>query len=154
MKKVTLIRHGQSKFNAGQYKNDSELRDCALTNLGMEQAKGLNYKFDTVVISTLRRARQTYDNSNIKSNNVLYSNLVREQYESSELNYLVGEEIKPETPDQMRQRVREAIKFIKSLPGEHIGIVTHAHFIWYFLEQVGQQPQIVQNTQSISIFLK
>jgi broad specificity phosphatase PhoE len=150
MKKVTLIRHGQSKFNAGEYKSDSELRDCGLTDLGINQAKSLNYVFDTLVISTLKRAKQTFDNSNIKSNNILYNDLVREQRETGELNYLVGEEINPENPDQMRQRVREAINFIKNLPGENIGIISHAFFIWYFLEQIGQQPQIIQNGQSIS----
>lgn len=71
MKKVTLMRHAQSKFNAGHYKTDNELRNCGLTEFGLNQAKSLNQTFDVVVISTLRRAIQTYDNSNIKTPNVL-----------------------------------------------------------------------------------
>ena len=153
MKKVTLIRHAQSKFNAGHYKSEDELRNCGLTEFGMASAKSLNQTFDVVVISTLRRAIQTYNNSNIKTDNVLYSELIREQREDGVLNYLEGEEIVPETPNMVRERAKNAIKFIKSLNYENIGIITHAHFIWYFLEQCGQKPVIIKNTESITFLL-
>ena len=67
MKTVTLIRHAESHFNAGNYKTDEEIRNCRITNLGIQQAKQLNQSFDIVVLSPLKRAMETYLNSNIKT---------------------------------------------------------------------------------------
>lgn len=149
-KKITIIRHAQSKFNAGQFKSDAELLNCPLSDFGKMQAKNLNQTFDVIVISTLKRAMETYLNSNIKTDNVIESHLFREQRETSILNFLEGEEIIPESPDDVRKRAREAIAYIKTLNYENIGIISHAYFIWYFLEQSGQRPGVIQNTQSIT----
>lgn len=150
-KTITLIRHGQSKFNVGQCKNENELRNCELTDVGIQQAKTLNFNFDVCIVSTLKRALQTYICATIKSEIVIHTDLVREQRENTVLNYLVGEEIKPESPDDMRKRVDEAIRYIKTLEHDNIGIVTHAHFIWYFLERCGHKGQILGNACHIKI---
>jgi broad specificity phosphatase PhoE len=151
VKTVTLIRHGQSKFNVGQCKNEDELRNCDLTEVGKVQASTIEGTFDILIVSTLKRAILTYHNSKIQSNNIVYTDLVREQREELSLNYLVGEEIKPESPDDMRKRVKKAIEYVKNLKYENIGIVTHAYFIWYFLEQTGNNPFILQNAKSVTI---
>jgi len=152
-KKITIIRHAQSKFNAGQFKDDSELLNCPLSDFGKMQAKSLNQTFDVIIISTLKRAMETYLNSCIKADNVIESHLFREQRETSILNFLEGEEIIPETPDDVRKRAREAIEYLKTLNYENIGIISHAYFIWYFLEQIGQRPGIIYNTQAITFEL-
>jgi broad specificity phosphatase PhoE len=152
-KKITIIRHAQSIFNCGQFKHDSELLNCPLSDFGKMQAKSLNQTFDVIVISTLSRAMETYLNSNIKADNVIQSHLFREQRETSILNFLEGEEIIPESSDDVRKRAREAIAYIKTLDYENIGIISHGYFIWYFLEQCGQQPIPTHNTQAISFEL-
>lgn len=152
-KKITLIRHAQSKFNCGEFKTDAELLNCPLSEYGKMQATMLNFTFDAIVLSTLKRAIDTYMHSTIKTDNVIMSHLFREQREDSLLNFLENEEIIPESPDDVRKRAREAIEFIRTLDYENIGIVSHGYFIWYFLEQCGQKPISTHNTQSITFEL-
>lgn len=153
MKTITIIRHSQSHFNAGSFKTDEEIRNCRLTEVGIQQAKQLNHSFDVVIVSTLKRALETYLNSNIKCKQLITSDLVREQKEDKPLNYLDFEEIIPENQEDVRKRAREAIELIKSLEYNNIGIVSHGYFIWYFLEQCGQTPQPTCNCQSITFTL-
>ena len=153
MKTITIIRHAESKFNAGLCKTDDELRNCSLTPNGKQQAGNLNQHFDILVVSKLRRAIETYKNSNIEAEQVIFSHLVREHKENHSLNFLEGEEIIPESPDDVRKRAREAIAFLKTLNGDNIGIISHGCYISYFLEQCGQTPQATYNTQSITFSL-
>lgn len=153
MIKITVIRHAQSKHNAGLCKTEDELRNCALSDYGKQQATNLHQKFDILLVSKLRRAIETYKNSNITTEKVIFTDLVREQKENHTLNFLEGEEIIPETPDQVRQRAREAIAFIKELGSSNVGIVSHGFFISYFLEQCGQPMVPTYNTQSITFDL-
>ncbi|QKF94678.1 histidine phosphatase superfamily clade-1 [Fadolivirus algeromassiliense] len=149
MKKITIIRHAQSHFNAGNYKTDEEIRNCRITPYGVEQSKQLHHSFDVLIISPLKRAMETYLNSNIKCRQLIMSELFREQKEDKPLNYLDFEEIKPESPEDARKRAREAIEFIKTIKSDNIGIISHGCFIWYLLEQVGQPPQPTHNCQAI-----
>jgi len=148
VKTVTIIRHGQSKQNAGQCKNNDELRNCALSDFGKEQAKKLEQNFDVVLVSPLRRAIETYENSNIKTDNLIHSDLFREHREHNLSEFLENEEIIPE--HDVRQRARDAFAFIKELNYNNIGIVTHLCFSWYLLEQCGQPVISLENTQSIT----
>ncbi len=148
MKTVTIIRHGQSKQNAGQCKNDDELRNCALSDVGKEQSKNLNQNFDVVIVSPLKRAIETYENSNIKAGNVIYSDLFREHREHNLSEFLENEEVIPEI--NVRQRAQNAFQFLKELNFNNIGIVTHLCFSWYLLEQCGQPISSLENTQSIT----
>ena len=115
MKTITIIRHAQSKFNAGEYKTEEEIRNCRLTNYGVEQAKQLNHSFDLLVLSPLKRAFETYVNSNIKCKQLTISELVREQLDGRPLNFLDLEEVKSESSDEVRKRAREAVEYIKQL---------------------------------------
>ena len=152
-KRITIIRHAQSIFNAGEFKTDAELLNCPLSEFGKMQAKSLNQQFDIIVLSPLKRAIDTYMNSNIKANETTFSHLFREQRENSLLNFLEGEEIVPESPDDVRKRAREAIEYLKTLDYQNIGIISHGYFIWYFLEQCGQPTHPIYNTQSITFEL-
>lgn len=150
MKKITIIRHAQSQFNAGNYKTDEEIRNCRLTPLGIEQAKNLNNSFDVIIVSPLKRALETYLNSGIKTRQLIVSDLFREQKEDKPLNYLDFEEVEPENSETIRKRAIEAINFIKNLDSDNIGIISHGCFIWYFLEQIGMPPKPTYNCQEIS----
>ena len=153
MKTITIIRHAQSKFNAGEYKTEEEIRNCWLTNYGVEQAKQLNHSFDLLVLSPLKRAFETYVNSNIKCKQLTISELVREQLDGRPLNFLDLEEVKSESSDEVRKRAREAVEYIKQLESNNIGIISHGCFIWYLLEQFGQPPIGTSNCQSITFNL-
>ena len=149
MKKITIIRHAQSKFNAGEYTTDDELRNCELSELGKQQAKNLNHEFDLLVLSPLKRAIETYAHSNIKTKNVIICDLFREQKEEGQLNYLDFEEINPESIEDIKQRVLEAKDYLKMLSSNNIGIISHAVFIYYFLWACDQPARIIGNTESI-----
>ncbi len=154
MVKVTIIRHAQSKFNAGLCKNDAELRNCSLTNFGKQQASKLNQNFDILIVSKLRRAIETYKNSDISAEKIIFSHLVREQKEGNSLNYLEGEDIIPETPDEVKKRAIATKEFIKTLNSDNIGIISHYTFIAYFLEVCGQSKHFLDNTSSITFELQ
>ena len=153
MKSITIIRHAQSKFNAGEFNTAEEIRNCKLTDYGKSQSKSLDQSFDIIILSPLKRAIETYTNSNLKSERVIISDLFREQKEDHPLNYLENETIAPESASDARARAREAVKFLKTLDYTNIGIISHGCFIWYFLEQAGQQPQSTYNTQTIQFQL-
>lgn len=140
MKKITVIRHGESQFNAQNNKNikDNNLQNCGLTEFGKLQAKNLNQKFDILITSTLKRAIETFHNSNIEANNVVHSDLFNEQ------------DYNLETTDNVIKRVKKAIQFISTLHYDNIGIISHGRFLWYFLDHCGQQPISLNNTQSIT----
>ena len=150
MKTITIIRHAQSKFNAGEYRTEEEIANCRLTNYGVEQSKQLNHNFDLLIISPLKRAFETYVNSNIKCKQLVVSPLVREQLDGRPLNCLELEEIKTESSDEVRKRAKEAVDFIRTLKEENIGIISHGCFIWYFLEQCKQPPTGTFNCQAIT----
>lgn len=153
MKTITIIRHAQSKFNAGEYKTEDEIRNCRLTSHGIEQAKQVNHDFDLLVISPLKRVMETYVNSNIKCKRICISELVREQLDGRPLNCLDLEEVQTETNDEVRKRAKEAVEYIKKLDSDNIGIISHGCFIWYFLEQCGQPPTGTYNCQAITFKL-
>ncbi len=112
MKKVTIIRHAQSHFNAGSYKTDEEARNCRLTDDGIQQAKKLELSFDILIVSPLKRALETYLNSGIKCRQLIVSDLFREIREDKPLNYLDFEPINPESINSARQRAKDAVEFV------------------------------------------
>ena len=154
MKTVTIIRHAQSKFNAGEYKTEEEITNCRLTQYGIAQANSLNHSFDLLILSPLKRAFETYVNSNIKCKQIMISNLVREQLDGRSLNCLELETIGNESSDEVRKRAREAVEMIKNLKSDNIGIISHGCFIWYLLEQFDQPPTGTYNCQTITFTLK
>ena len=72
---VYLLRHGESEYNAGNItKFDPEL-----TEKGKEQASKVTGNFNVVICSTLTRARQTLDISQITWDQLIMSEDVRER---------------------------------------------------------------------------
>jgi len=69
MKKIWLVRHGQSQSQSGE---DSDVVDPELSELGRRQAGRLvqplqNLELDLILISPLRRAWQTYQLSGVRN---------------------------------------------------------------------------------------
>lgn len=151
MKQVTIIRHAQSIFNAKQYIEPEEVRNCGLTKKGIVQSSKLTHSFDILIISPLKRALQTYTYSNIKVENLLISDLLREFKDDNPipLNFLENEQIVPETYEQLIERVQLMLVFIRSLPYKNIGIISHRNFLKVFLKEADQKPKRLSNAQTI-----
>lgn len=120
---ITLIRHAQSRTNAN---TKLEEVDTRLTSKGMKQASKLNFTFDLLLLSPLKRTMETYINSNIVTRDVM---VIREFRESKDniSSFLQGEEIIYEDKEEFLKRVRNINKTIKKLSKEYnsIGIISH-----------------------------
>ena len=69
MKKIWLVRHGQSQSQSAE---DNDMVDPELSELGRQQARRLakplqNFELDLILISPLRRAWQTYQLSGVQN---------------------------------------------------------------------------------------
>ena len=74
MKRIWLVRHGQSQSQSGEV---DDVVDPELSELGRRQARRLvkplqNIKSDRILISPLRRAWQTYQLSGIQSGRCIF----------------------------------------------------------------------------------
>lgn len=128
-KYITFIRHAQSIFNSGEETNPALLINCPLSNFGIEQSKKLNLHFDILIMSPLKRAIQTYANSNIKTKEIIISPYIREQIRG-ESTWLDFENNLPyESIDDMRKRIKYAMNNIYSLKHENIGVISHGDFL-------------------------
>ena len=153
MKTITLIRHGQSIFNAGQYKIGDNIRDCRLTDTGIKQASKLTNSFDLLIVSPLKRALETYLNSNISTKKIVVSSLFKEHHDNNIINYLNGEKQFIETHEETQLRAKEAVEFVKAQKEENIGIISHGVFMGYFMEACGYPIKKSQNCETFTIIL-
>ncbi|MHB1952854.1 MAG: phosphoglycerate mutase family protein [Sulfobacillus sp.] len=133
---LILIRHAQSTFNASDPAIDGEwFVDCPLTAYGREQAGALNDSCDLILLSPLRRTRETYENSAISAKEVIVSPLVREVRIDC-CDFLEGEERVPETEEELSARIDEAHRLLMFLSRHRkIVVVTHRDFIIEFLKR-------------------
>ena len=72
MKKIWLVRHGQSRSQSGE---DPDVLNPELSERGIEQAQRLadplrNLNFNTILVSPLKRAWQTYEYTQAKADHV------------------------------------------------------------------------------------
>lgn len=75
---ITLIRHGESGFGEN-YTSIEHLTNCRLTSVGINQSKQLNFHFDILILSPVKRTMETYINSKIKANKIIINELFREK---------------------------------------------------------------------------
>jgi broad specificity phosphatase PhoE len=154
MVKITLIRHGQSDGNVETKLEPERLINPHLTELGIKQASSLDFKFDLLILSPLKRALETYTFSKIKTGEVVINPLFREQtdFTSSRLEL---EQLFPETKEGLIKRVIQAIEFLKTIKDdyEHIGIVSHYLFLEIFTELTLGKKQVFNNCQTLELEL-
>lgn len=125
--KIRLIRHAESTWNAlGDTSNN-----VPTTENGKNQAKNLSGEYDLVVCSTLRRARETIDNSNIKYKKIIFTDLCREHFDGNPSNYFSLEEHKKESQEELLQRTEEFKCFVGKLMKDNykICVITHYGFL-------------------------
>lgn len=125
---LTLIRHSQSTFNAW----GSQERNCPLTPEGIKICKNLQGTYDLVICSTLRRARQTLEESNLVYPEVLFSELCREIRGGNPVDYYDNEPLVSETPEQIVSRINEFKQLVQELQKKYakIAVISHSTFLW------------------------
>lgn len=144
---VYLIRHAQSKYNAfGTMRPDIELSEY-----GKEQAKSLTGNPKLVILSPLKRARQTLEHSNIKYDNLMVSDLCREKCDDNIINHFDTEAPYAETELQIEDRIRKFLDLLEEQRKIHdeIWVITHGIFISYLKPNIG----LIYNCQKI-LFLE
>jgi len=124
---IYFVRHGESRFNAGF----GDEYDCGLTETGIKQASNLFGDVNLVIVSPLKRARQTLQKSTIVFKHLLVSSLCRERRNVSNCDYLEGETKVMETDEQFGQRVLEFRQLLHLLTPFYprILVVSHGIFI-------------------------
>ena len=147
-KTITLIRHAESTFNIGQ----SGTNDCnpRLTINGIQNSEALHGSYDLVILSPLKRALETYLNSNIAAKEVMISPLFRERL-GCKANCLEGEQLTDlETLEQLTSRVLSAGNFVNSLNCKTIAIISHHDFLSAFSTLIIRQNVRLANCQSFT----
>ena len=142
--KITFIRHAESEFNVIEEnksnKNNSaqskSLINCGITELGKKQSSKLEFEFDLVILSPLKRCAQTLEYSNIKYKQLIVMDIFRE-YKTDICDFMKDEEIIYEKEQDIINRVdtsKDILKYIVYNENDikSIGIVSHFDFIWYF----------------------
>jgi hypothetical protein len=125
---LRLIRHAESTWNA----HSDMSYNVPLTENGKLQATYLTGTFDLVICSTMRRTRETLDNSNIKYSEVIFTNTCRERLDGNPSNYYNGEELRNEENADFYKRIEEFKVILKEaqLKYEKICVITHYSFLY------------------------
>lgn len=123
---IVLIRHAQSTGNCGD-----PGRDCPLSNDGGQQAKLLKGEYDLVICSTLKRARQTLDESSIKYSNILFTDLCREHLDGNPNTLYNNEPEKKESQAEFYDRIEKFKQILREKQKEYprIAVVSHGVFL-------------------------
>lgn len=133
MARIYLIRHAESTRNAHGITVQGN-RDVPITDKGISQAKQISGYVDTIICSPLQRARQTLENSNLKYNNVIYSDFCREIMDSCHPNHLEHEELFTESEEQIQQRIADLKSLVTELVNKDdnktVAILSHSYFIY------------------------
>jgi probable phosphoglycerate mutase len=160
MKKVYLIRHGESEFNVGSNWGNVI---SPLTELGIKQSVVLSYKFlnipvETIISSTLNRAKET---AKIISKNTLvtikYSNLFNERrlpsilldkpkndpaalniYNSIEKQFHLSSfrYSDEENFEDLKKRVKKVLTYLSKREEKNIVVITHSFLMRMILSYI------------------
>lgn len=124
---VTFIRHAQSTWNA--YGDRS--RNVGLSEHGIKQANNLDGEYDLVILSNLRRTKETLENSNIKYKTLYITPLCREILSGTEGDYLEDEEIYFESDYQIQNRIYNLYSYLLDCKKQHKNICVITHYCFF-----------------------
>ena len=129
---VKFLRHGESTSNSGE----NDCVDAGLTERGRQQVRNLQGRYALVIVSPLRRTRETFEATRIAGTYVIYEPRCRERI-SAPRDCMVGEVFVPENDQVFDARLREfktrlaAWDDLFRTSGD-ILIVGHSHFFSFF----------------------
>lgn len=137
---VHFYRHAPSRFNVF----GEETIDCPLnlTDQTKQMCKQMSGEYDIIICSTLKRARNTLDLSNITHKEfIIYTNKCRERRGGNKVDILEGESLKDtlETDEQFHTRTEIFLNSLKKLSKcyNKIAVISHGHFIHHI---TGEMP--------------
>jgi broad specificity phosphatase PhoE len=125
-KTIVFVRHGESTHNTGE----DHSRNVPLSERGREQCKSISGEYDLVICSTMKRARQTLDESNVTYKKVIFTELCREHLDGSANTLYNGEEVTVENHNQLYARCRAFTKFLDELNEKYPRILVVAHGVF------------------------
>jgi broad specificity phosphatase PhoE len=140
-RQITFIRHAESDWNANQCSSICPV-DTDITEKGIQQASSLDFTFDVLIISPLKRTLKTFEFSKIKYNTIIKSELFTEKIK----NILCKED-----EESYQIRVNEAIKLINETNSLNIGILSHGQIIHDILEKYGQNDIFLGNAKHFTL---
>lgn len=146
--KITFIRHAQSEYNIGQHFSNN----VSITKDGIIASNSLNQCFDILILSPLKRAIQTYANSNIKTKKIMISDLFQE-FKDKPSN-MMDDDKSYETTENFEIRVNTAIDFLKQLDYSNIVIICHHDFIQKITKFMIGKSISLSNLSSYEIAIK
>jgi broad specificity phosphatase PhoE len=119
---IWLIRHAQSTHNAYgviEY-------DVGITDHGKNQANAIVGHANLVIISNLKRTKETLENSKITYDNLIISTMCREHMNGCITNFIEGE-TKTETWQELSERINKFKEFLIEQNKIHkdIYVITH-----------------------------
>jgi broad specificity phosphatase PhoE len=129
MKQVIFLRHAQSFGNVGQ-----NILNPSLTQKGIEQSSKLYGYYDVVILSELKRTRETLENSNIKYEHLIVSPLVNEVKLGNITECVSLNDCKKETDEDVVERIKLFSKLLNDIWDHYnsILVISHAEFIKRF----------------------
>jgi len=126
---------------------NDDTRDTSLTDYGKRCASLLTGQYDVVICSTLRRARQTLDYSQITYGNLIFSDLCREILSINIIpnNLYNGEVQRTETAEGVSLRIQYLTALLIPLlnNNQKILIITHPEIIFKLCNQYVNSGQSV-----------
>lgn len=128
--KVRFLRHAESVFNA----TGNSDKDCSITEKGKEQASKLKEHFDIIICSTMKRACQTLDNSQMTYGKLIFTDLCREKRVDI-CDFLDCEDEKDkESDEELKLRIKKFLCFLKSQVSSYqrVLVISHRDFIYEF----------------------
>lgn len=133
--RVQFLRHAESIFNA----NLTSEKDCDLTDKGRQQASEIEGQYDIVICSTMKRTCATLDHSKLTYGRLIFTDLCREK-KVDICDFLPHEdETVKETDEQLENRIRSFLYFLKSQTSTHNNILVISH--GDFIHTIGKKQQ-------------
>lgn len=152
---ITLLRHAESIGNV-----DGKIAEwnCGLTEIGIDQSNKLSGEYDLILMSPMKRCRETLGLSGIFCKNVEITTLCREIRTGFITELLEGEEIMIETKENLQDRLTKFLLLLKERSEKYnkILVISHCGFIRTMtgitLENA-QTLNIVLDNSDVKIFL-
>jgi broad specificity phosphatase PhoE len=130
---VYFMRHAKSMANEG-----TDMKDAPLSETGRIQASKLTGDYDIVIISNLRRTRETLEYSHITYESVIETPYTRELMNGGLANYLEGEDPNLHETYEMLQcradKLKRLIHYLEDVKGaKKILVISHGSFLSFLL---------------------